>query len=116
MLIPRLIASVKSNSEITLNGERGIKINPIYINDATKSVAKILGLKGEHIINIAGEDIISLKELATVIGKIVNIEPIFKYTDNIQSDLIADISIMNSKLEKPIVTIEEGLKKMCDIL
>ena len=50
MLIPRLIQSVQNEKEITLNGENGIKINPIYVTDASQAVANILDLSGEYII------------------------------------------------------------------
>jgi nucleoside-diphosphate-sugar epimerase len=63
MLIPRLISSVQNEKEITLNGQNGIKINPIYVTDAANAVAKILELQGEFIINIAGKEAVSLKEL-----------------------------------------------------
>jgi len=113
MLIPRLINSVKNKLEITLNGKEGIKINPIYIDDAVNSVMKILEIKGEHIINIAGEDIVSLKELVMKIAKILNKEPDFKYNDTIQNNLIADISRMKELLVSPKISLQKGLEKVC---
>ena len=113
MLIPRLINSVKNKLEITLNGKEGIKINPIYIDDAVNSVMKILEIKGEHIINIAGEDIVSLKELVIKIAKILNKEPDFKYNDTIQNNLIADISMMKELLVSPKISLQKGLEKVC---
>jgi len=113
MLIPRLINSVKNKLEITLNGKEGIKINPIYIDDAVNSVMKILEIKGEHIINIAGEDIVSLKELVMKIAKILNKEPDFKYNDTIQNNLIADISMMKELLVSPKISLQKGLEKVC---
>ena len=113
MLIPRLINSVKNKLEITLNGKEGIKINPIYIDDAVNSVMKILEIKGEHIINIAGEDIVSLKELVMKIAKILNKEPDFKYNDTIQNNLIADISMMKELLISPKISLQKGLEKVC---
>ena len=113
MLIPRLINSVKNKLEITLNGKEGIKINPIYIDDAVNSVVKILEIKGEHIINIAGEDIVSLKELVIKIAKILNKEPDFKYNDTIQNNLIADISMMKELLVSPKISLQKGLEKVC---
>ena len=112
MLIPRLIESVIHEQEITLNGENGIKINPIYVTDAAKAISRILDLKGEHIINIAGNDIVSLKELCLIIGEIVGKEPIFKYNSTIQNDLVADIQVMNEKLFSPIINISSGIIKL----
>lgn len=112
MLIPRLIESVIHEQEITLNGENGIKVNPIYVTDAAKAVSKILNLKGEHIINIAGNDIVSLKELCLIIGEIVDKEPIFKYNNTIQNDMVANIQVMNEKLFSPIINISSGIIKL----
>ena len=109
MLIPRLISNIKNEKTVTLNGENGIKINPIYVTDAANAVAKILELHGEFIINIAGEDIVSLKELCTIIGNIVGKEPIFTISDIAQNDLVADITIMKS-LFKIKVNLTEGVK------
>jgi len=113
MLIPRLINSVKNELELTISGKDGIKINPIHIDDAVQSVMKILEISGEHIINIAGKDIVSLKELVQMISKIVNINPLFKYNGAIQHDLIADILVMKEILHVPKISIEEGLRKVC---
>ncbi len=110
MLIPRLINNVKEKKEIAINGTEGIKINPIYIDDAVESISRLLYIDGEHIINIAGEDIVSLKMLALMIGDIVNQEPVFAYYDNKQNDLIADISLMKEILTTPRVKIKDGLK------
>lgn len=112
MLIPRLIESVIHNKEITINGENGIKINPVYVTDAAKAISRILDLRGEHIINIAGNEILSLKELCLMIGNIVGKEPIFKYNNTIQNDLVADTKIMNEKLFLPIVNIINGIIKL----
>lgn len=116
MLIPRLINSIKNHKEIVLSGQEGIKINPIYIDDAVESVARILDITKEHVINIAGVDIISLKELALLIQNIVGQEPIFKYNNNIQNDLVADITAMQEKLAIPKIKLREGLERVVNTL
>lgn len=115
MLIPRLINSVKESKEIFINGKSGIKINPIYIDDAVKCVSNILKLKGDYIINIAGKEVMSLKEIVEVISKIVDKKPNVKYIKNSQQNLVADIEMMNKYLGEPTVTIEKGIKKMVSL-
>lgn len=110
MLIPRLINNIKKGNKIILNGKKGIKINPIYITDAAKAVAKILDIEGEHIINIAGKEIVTLKELCVIIGKELDKEPIFETNNVPQDDLIADISMMKQKLSVPLIDILTGIK------
>ncbi len=112
MLIPRLISSVQNEKEITLNGENGIKINPIYVTDAAKAVANILDLSGEYIINIAGDEVVSLRELCLKIGQVVDKEPIFKINEVSQNDLVADREMMKTKLIEPTINLKIGIEKM----
>jgi nucleoside-diphosphate-sugar epimerase len=71
-------------------------------------------LQGEFIINIAGNEIISLRQLCNLIGKLVNKEPIFKIINIKQNDLIADIEFMKKHLYSPIVNLETGIKKLIE--
>ena len=112
MLIPRLISSVQNEKQITLNGENGIKINPIYVTDASQAVANILDLSGEYIINIAGDEVVSLRELCIKISQTVDKEPIFKINDVSQNDLVADIEMMRKELIEPKVNLKIGIEKM----
>lgn len=115
MLIPRLIENIKTGKEIALVGNSGIKINPVYITDAAEAASRILRIEGEHIINIAGNETVSLQELCLIIGGIIGKEPIFKHDfSTTQNDLVADTSIMKEKLFRPIIPIQDGIKKMVE--
>lgn len=94
MLFPRLVKSIKNREVIKLNGLEGIKINPIYVVDAANMLNLILNEKQAGVYNIAGNEIISLKELSILIGKKLNTNPIFEYTDK-SNNFIADISKFN---------------------
>lgn len=112
MLIPRLIHNIIEKSEITLSCENGIKINPIFVSDAVRSMERLLDLEGEYIFNVAGSEVVSLRELSAMIAQIVNEPPKYKVLDSPQSDLIADISKMKENLHMPKVTLEDGLKSV----
>jgi len=116
MLIPRLIDNVAQGNEITLAGEEGIKINPIYIEDAAVAMEKLLKLDGELTFNIGGSEVVSLRELAETIGSVVSKKPLFNITSNIQSDLIADISMMKAQLIGPSTMLVEGLEKTYKVM
>lgn len=113
MLIPRLIKNIYSGKEISLNGKNGIKTNPIYVDDAAAAFEKLLGLKGEFIFNLAGGEVVSIKQIAEIIGGIIGKKPYFKPTPPKQPDLIADISFMKKKLYIPKITLKEGIRKTC---
>ncbi len=110
MLLPRLIKNVEEGIPLKLNGKEGIKINPIYVDDAALAFSKLIALKGNHIINIAGKEIVSLKQLGEIIGKVIDKKPMFKIVEQKSNDLVADISLMETKLCLPKVSLREGLK------
>lgn len=111
MLIPRLIDSVKTGKAILLQGEEGIKINPIYVNDAAKAIACIILKNGSFNVNIGGSETASIKGICELIGKQLNVNPFFEYQASEVKNLIGDISRMKT-IFSPSVTLEQGLKKM----
>jgi len=116
MLIPRLIENIKKGKEIILNGEEGIKINPIYVTDAALGIANVIKLKGELIINIAGDEVVSLRQLCLIIGEMVGKDPIFKIQNSIQNYLVADIEFMKNYLFKPVIDLKSGIKKILEYI
>jgi nucleoside-diphosphate-sugar epimerase len=95
MLIPRLIHNIKNKQPIQLQGEQGIHINPIYVQDAVSQIEKIIDKNLQGIFNLAGNQIISLKELSLKIGTALDIEPIFTYTDAPAKDVVGGYEKLN---------------------
>lgn len=110
MLIPRLVNSVIQGDPITLQGEEGIKINPIYVEDASNAIAQLLKKKGCHQVNIAGSEVLSLKQIAKAIQGKVNKEPNFQYIEGEPQHLIGDTTKMNELLGKPQYTFSQGIE------
>lgn len=112
MLIPRLIDSVQTGAPIALNGEKGLTINPIYVQDAAKAILKAIELNGSHKINIGGTENLSLKEIGDIIGKSMDKKPNYNILDAEPKNLIGDISKMKKLLIEPSVKFKEGVKLM----
>ena len=112
MLIPRLIESVKNGQEITLNGENGIKINPIYVNDASLAFASLLNLEGFYTLNIAGPEILSIRDISNQIGAISGRKPNFKIIEENGQDLVGNTDLMFKLLHRPTRTFKENLLDM----
>ena len=115
MLIPRLVESVRQGKEILLQGKEGLHLNPVHASDAANAVMKSLELNESHTINVAGKYTTSLKQLGLIIGESLNVEAKFSI-DPKQSakDIVADISAMNTLLQKPEVELKEGVFDYCD--
>lgn len=113
MLIPRLVESVRTGRAIQLRGDNGLSINPVYVGDAVAAVRQAMLLKGSHKLNVAGPEVLSLRQIAQVIGEEVGQEPVFEIApaeDN--RDLIGDIERMRALLHVPQTTFRDGLRAL----
>src|ERR1043165_2481554 len=114
MLIPRLIHSVISGTPITLQGSEGILINPIYISDVVEAISRALELQGNHLINLGGPQVLSLREISNIIGTQLGRLPLFTITGNQEPrHLIGDIAKMKELLGSPLVAFSEGIGEVC---
>jgi UDP-glucose 4-epimerase len=112
MLIPRLVDSVKEGKTITLQGEQGIKINPIHVSDAATAIIRCINLAGSNKINIAGREILSLKKIINNIEILLQEKAIISNTNQEPKNLIANIEKMKNLLHTPITTLDKGLIEM----
>jgi len=113
MLIPRLIENVKQSKPIFLDNEEGIKISPTYVQDAAFAIYHSLGLKKSEKINIAGPEILSIKQIGDTIGDILNKKVIYIKKGNVDScNFIGDISKMKEILFTPKIFFSEGVKSI----
>lgn len=111
MLIPRLMDSIKLGKPITLQGGEGIRLNPIFVDDASTAICQALDLPQSHIINVAGPEVLNMREIGNLIGQAVGREPIFHIDRNaIPHHLSGDITKMCQLLGSPRVRFADGLR------
>lgn len=110
--IPFLINRIKNKLPVYVYGkEEGIKVNPIYIEDAVKATLNSIVLKGRNIINIGGKEPVSIVKICNIIAGYLKVQPIFERKNAIQQDLICDIQNMKHLLNvEPGTPIKEGIK------
>ena len=114
MLIPRLFNNIRNNISITIAGKEGLRINPIYVDDAVAACEQILNIQGKNTFNIAGGETYTLKEICEIMGQQQEKSPTFEFSDQMQNDLIADIELMKQKLHVPKINLKKGLKLTFD--
>lgn len=112
MLIPRLVDSVREGRSIALQGEDGLRINPIHVNDAGDAVRACIEKRSEGVFNIGGPATYSLREIGNLIGHSLGVEPIFIMSSGGSSELLADIEKMKTELHLPTMRLEEGIKSL----
>jgi len=71
-LVNRLVKKVLDEEAIFVEGENGIKINPVWIDDLARGVCLAIKSKKSGIFHFAGPDILTLRELIELVGKIAN--------------------------------------------
>jgi UDP-glucose 4-epimerase len=110
MLVPRLINSVRQGNPIALQGQDGMRINPIHVGDAAVAFERALTLEGSQVINVAGPEVVSLREIGNIIGEEVDRIPVFEvHASQRRRDLIGDLARMKSLLGTPQMRFREGI-------
>ena len=114
MLIPNLLSKVMRGELITIEGDPGPRINPIYVEDAIRVFEPALGLHASTLFNVAGEEAVTLTDLVNLIGKAAIRRPKIHYRANhVSGDLIGDNKRMKEVLKVlPKVSLLEGLRAM----
>ena len=110
MLIPRLIRSVRDGRPIQVQGSDGLKINPIYVDDAAAAFAAALNLTGCRIINVAGPETATIRDIGERIGRIIGRATLFEETTGRPSDYVANIDSAKALLGTPATSLETGLR------
>ena len=110
MFIPGVLGRVREGQEVTLAGPDGIHVNPVYVDDAAAAVAATLDLDESATLNVAGPDVVSVREIAEIGGGLLGREPAFTIGDP-QPDLVATIDRLRAAGAAPKVSVAEGLRR-----
>lgn len=113
MLIPRLIENIKIGIPIHIDKNGGIKLNPTHVSDVARTIYESINLQGSHTINIAGNEVVTMRQLADIIGDILSTKPIYEFR-NIGQSMVADNSKMKSLLSAPLVNLKNGISKLIE--
>jgi len=113
MLIPRLIDNVREGRPITIDGEDGLRINPVHATDAAKAVIAALAIDGCATFNVGGPDVLSLRQIAEVIGEAVGRKPVFEGDPSKPpASVVGDIARMKRELLEPTRKLADHLNEM----
>lgn len=110
MLIPRLIDNIRDGRQVALQGGDGIRLNPTYVLDAVAAIERALELEGTYKINVAGPEVLTLREICETIGAVVGRAPVYNVQHVAPQHIVGDISKMKELLVPPRVRFGDGLK------
>jgi UDP-glucose 4-epimerase len=113
MLMPRLVDNIANGRQVYLQGEDGIRLNPIHVDDAVRAIKRCLALDESRLFNIAGPEVSTLRQVAETIGRLVGRSPVFTIDNTVPPNhLVANIQRMCSALGRPTIGIEAGLAEL----
>ena len=112
MLIPRLFDNVQNGRPILLQGDAGIRINPVHVEDAAWALVAAIQSGASETFNVAGPDVLSIREIADSIGEYLGREPVFQAADGEARDLVGDNSAMSARLWAPRKVFKECIEEL----
>lgn len=109
MHLPRMFDRVSKGEPIQLHGPGGIRINPVHAADAAEAVVAAIAAPLSAVVNIAGPEALSIREIAEAFGRHCGRAPAFEQMGQPGLDLVADISLMRSRLHVPTRRLFDSL-------
>jgi UDP-glucose 4-epimerase len=110
-LIPATVEKVARDEPVFRNRGGRPRINPLFISDAQRAMESCLRLKRSMVINLAGDETVSVEILAKRIGSVLGKKPRFEESGENPANLLGDNSRMKDVLGvSPKVSLREGLR------
>ena len=107
--IPRLIDRIRRGEPITA----GPRMNPIYIDDLVEFIRRILPIDEDFVLNLAGPQIVSIREIAEEIGRLVGVAPNIASTNESAESWIGDVAhAARITGYASRITMKEGLTRL----
>lgn len=113
--IQRMIASIRAGQPISLgtggdgNGDR---LSLIYIDDLVQAIAQSIGEGWSGLFDIAGPEVLSVREIANEIGRQLGINPVFETGKIPAKNMTADLGDLNEKYRFQFCLFAQGLTKL----
>ena len=87
-------------------------MTPIYIDDVTHAIEWAMNCRYSGTMNIAGDEVVGMRELAEAIALALGSHAIFEETGEAAADLIGDNSVMRQALGNwDTVSLADGLSR-----
>lgn len=114
MLVPTLIDKVRKGDQISIAGRPGQQINPIHVSDAVEVFPPALALTQSDVFNVAGDEVVSIRELVGVIEDATGESAHVRHIDpEPEGDLIGDNTRMKDVLGvQPRTSLADGIRSM----
>ncbi len=113
-LINRLWNAVRDRQEVRIEGQHGILLNPVWLDDLASGICLALESQESGVFHLAGPDQATLFQLVTLMGELLEIEPIVRHLPATPVNRHAGSYERSRKLlgYVPEVKLAEGLRRL----
>lgn len=109
-LIPKLADRIRRGRVVRLNKDDRPRMTPVYVDDVTRAIESAIDSSHSGTVNIAGDRVVSVRELAEEIGRTLGREPFFEESGQESADMMGSGELMKQVLGKwPMVSLADGL-------
>ncbi len=112
MLMPRLVASLRGGRPIQLQGDDGLSLNPVHVDDAAAAVLAATEMEDSATVNVAGPSTVTLREIAGLIGAELGVAPRFQLDEGSAPSLVADTARMRRVLAEPRTDLQAAIGEL----
>jgi nucleoside-diphosphate-sugar epimerase len=113
MMVASIAERVRTGEEVTVQGDPGLRLNPIHVDDAARAFAAALELRESGAFNVAGDEVVSLTALVELLAELAGVPPRVRHADAASASLVGDTARMREVLGiAPRVGLREGLAEV----
>lgn len=116
-MIPRVIDSVREGRPVLLNDQDRPHMNPIFIDDVVATISALLESEGNYyLLNVAGDDVVTVRDIAEAAGEAVGTEPVFEATGRQSGDIVCENTRLHALLGgRSFVPVAEGVRRTAEV-
>ena len=113
-LISGLIGRVRDGRPVTLSRGARPHFNPLYVADLLPMIERALVLQGEQTLNVGGDEVLSIRDMAETIGSALGKAPRYEPAPgDAPSDAVGDVRRMHALLcPAPLTPFATGIAQM----
>lgn len=110
-LIADLVERISSGRAVTLRGDGHPRLNPIFVDDVAQIVVRTLETPVPPILNVAGDEVLSIRDMAETIARALGVSPRFEEAPgDPPPDLVGDTTLLRRTFELGTLTaFERGI-------
>ena len=113
--VPGLIERVRAGRAATLREGGRPRINPLYVDHVVDVVRQSLDASGNQLVNLAGDEVLSVRDMAEIIGRVLGVPPVLQeVAGSAGGDTIGDITRLRQvyNLPRRLTSFETGVRAM----